>query len=89
VVTRFADAILVVIALIAFFLLWQGRAAAPALNGLSPDVQKQVMANYKDLAAILSERLERTFDLLVTKGLLPVFATLIGFLLGKQRAEGS
>jgi hypothetical protein len=60
------------------------RPAYPALVGLRVEDQKLAIENFKSLSDVLWERTSRTFDLIVIKALLPVFATVVGYLLGKR-----
>jgi hypothetical protein len=81
VATWFASIILAVIVIIsaALFFAWY----LPAPSG-SAATDKAAIDQYKALSDILSERAVKIFDLVITKALLPLFATLIGFILGKQ-----
>lgn len=60
------------------------RPAEPAIAGLKPDDQKLAIENFKLLSDVVWDRTSRTFDLIVIKALLPVFATIVGYLLGKR-----
>jgi hypothetical protein len=80
----FAGVILLFIFVICCVLLKDWYAPIPGLSNMPLANQKDAIEHYKDLTGILSERLEKTFDMLVTKGLLPLFATLLGFILGKK-----
>lgn len=60
------------------------RPSEPAISGLKPDEQKLVIENFKLMSDVVWERTSRTFDLIVIKALLPVFATVVGYLLGKR-----
>jgi len=60
------------------------RPAEPAISGLKPDEQKLAIENFKLMSDVVWDRTSRTFDLIVMKALLPVFATIVGFLLGKR-----
>lgn len=60
------------------------RPTEPAISGLKPDEQKLVIENFKLMSDVVWERTSRTFDLIVIKALLPVFATIVGYLLGKR-----
>jgi len=60
------------------------RPPEPALSGLKPDEQKLAIENFKLLSDVVWDRTSRTFDLIVIKALLPVFATIVGYLLGKR-----
>ena len=80
----FAAIILVSIIGISLFLLVVWRVPLPSLNDLPPEAQAASIQHYKDLTSTLAERNEKIFDLMVTKALLPLLATLIGYLLGKR-----
>jgi hypothetical protein len=60
------------------------RPAEPAISGLKPDEQKLVIENFKLISDVVWDRTSKTFDLIVIKALLPVFATIVGYLLGKR-----
>lgn len=83
----FAAGILVLIAIICGFALAQWRTQILSLNLIPRADQKDAIANFKELTTILDERTQKIFDLTITKGLLPIFATLIGFLLGKETSR--
>lgn len=59
---------------------------APSLVGMKPDDPsvKAAIDNYRQLSEIADRQLATTFDLLITKPLLPVLATLIGYLIGQS-----
>lgn len=83
----FAAGILLIICIVVVYLLLLWRVASPSLGSLSVTDQKAAVENFKELSAVIAERMEKIFDLIVIKGLLPVFATIIGFLLGKHGKE--
>jgi hypothetical protein len=56
----------------------------PMIAGLKPDEQKVVIENFKLISEVVWDRTSRIFDLIVIKALLPVFATIVGYLLGKR-----
>lgn len=80
----FAAMILLSILGISLFLLVAWRVPLPSLDTLPPEAQAASIQHYKDLTTTLAERNEKIFDLMVTKALLPLLATLIGYLLGKR-----
>jgi hypothetical protein len=61
------------------------RPSEPTLSGLKPDEQKLVIENFKAMSDVVWDRTSKTFDLFVIKALLPVFATIVGYLLGKRQ----
>ncbi len=79
-----AGAVLLLVAIISAVLLLDWHVPAPVLQNIPPEQQKEVIEQYKNLTGVLGERTEKMFDLMVTKALLPLFATLVGFLLGKR-----
>jgi hypothetical protein len=82
----FAWVLLGLISLICTTLLWEHHHIQLPQSASGSD-QKTAIENYKALTALIDERTERFFDLFVTKALLPVFTTLIGFLLGRRSRE--
>lgn len=60
------------------------RPPEPTISGLKPDEQKLVIENFKLMSDVVWDRTSKTFDLIVIKALLPVFATIVGYLLGKR-----
>ena len=60
------------------------RPPEPTLTGLKPEEQKLAIENFKALSDVVWDRTAKTFDLIVIKALLPVFATIVGYLLGKR-----
>jgi hypothetical protein len=83
VATWFAGIILTVIIGISLALFWTWYLPAPSVTGASAADQATI-TQYKALSDIVSDRAVKLFDLVITKALLPLFATLIGFILGKQ-----
>ncbi len=69
------------------FLIWGvhdwARIGVPLASASASD-QSPMIANFKALSDIESERVSKILDLAVTKTLLPVFTTVIGYLLGKR-----
>jgi hypothetical protein len=63
--------------------LWH-RPPEPAMSSLKLDEQKLAIENFKLMSDVVWDRTSRTFDLIVIKALLPVFATVVGYLLGKR-----
>jgi len=82
----FAWVLLGLIALICATLLWEHHHIQLPQAASGSD-EKTAIENYKALTALIDERTEKFFDLFVTKALLPVFTTLIGFLLGRRSKE--
>jgi len=82
----FAWVLLGLIALICATLLWEHHHIQLPQAASGSD-EKTAIENYKALSALIDERTEKFFDLFVTKALLPVFTTLIGFLLGRRSKE--
>jgi hypothetical protein len=82
----FAWVLLGLICVICATLLWEHHHVAMPQAGSAAD-QKTAIENYKALTDLIDERTEKFFDLFVTKALLPVFTTLIGFLLGRRSKE--
>ena len=66
---------------------WVHTPAPPALSGLSPDAQKTVIDNYKMLSDAVTARTNGVFDTFVLKAFLPLFATIVGFLLGHRQSS--
>ena len=62
------------------------RPDMPSLSGLKADEQKIAIENFKAMSEVVWDRTSKTFDLIVVKALLPVFATVVGFLLGKRES---
>jgi hypothetical protein len=62
------------------------RPELPSLSGLKLEDQKTTIDNFKAMSDVVWDRTSKTFDLVVVKALLPVFATVVGFLLGKREA---
>jgi hypothetical protein len=60
------------------------RPSEPTISGLKLDEQKLAIENFKLMSDVVWDRTSRTFDLIVIKALLPVFATIVGYLLGKR-----
>ena len=60
------------------------RPSEPTISGLKADEQKLAIDNFKLLSDVVWDRTSKTFDLIVIKALLPVFATVVGYLLGKR-----
>jgi len=60
------------------------RPAPPTMSGLKPEEQKAALDNFKFISEVLWDRTSKTFDLIIMKALLPVFATVVGYLLGKR-----
>jgi hypothetical protein len=84
VATWFAGVILAAVILFTAVLLFSvWYTPTPTLSGTTAD-QTSTIGQYKALTDILFDRVEKLFDLVITKALLPLFATLIGFILGKQ-----
>jgi hypothetical protein len=82
-VVGFGIAILALISLLCFFVAYESYTPALSLDKIPLAQQKETVANFKDLSGIVTERGEKIFDVMLSKGLLPVFATVIGFLLGQ------
>jgi hypothetical protein len=56
----------------------------PVITGLKPEEQKIAIDNFKLMSDTMWDRTSKIFDLMVIKALLPVFATVVGYLLGKR-----
>jgi hypothetical protein len=82
-VAGFAIAVLVLVAGVCIFVAVECYMPPLSLSKVPAADQKEAIANFKELSGILMERGEKIFDVMLSKGLLPVFATLIGFLLGQ------
>jgi len=82
----FAGSLLSLIFLICGTLLWEHHHIKLPQAGSGSD-EKTAIENYKALTTLIDERTEKFFDLFVPKALLPVFTTLIGFLLGRRSKE--
>jgi hypothetical protein len=72
---------------IMIFLIWGmydwTKVGAPQFAGGLTE-QTQAIANFKALADVELDRVAKVLDIAVTKTLLPVFTTVIGYLLGKR-----
>jgi hypothetical protein len=60
------------------------RPSEPDISRFKLDEQKLAIENFKLISDVVWDRTSRTFDLIVVKALLPVFATIVGYLLGKR-----
>jgi hypothetical protein len=78
----FATALLALIVFLCISLLWQWHVPMPAAGASGGAIE-----SYKALTELVDERTGKFFDLTITKTLLPVFTTLIGFLLGRRSKE--
>jgi hypothetical protein len=60
------------------------RPSTPDLAQLKLEDQKLAIDNYKVISEVAWDRTSRVFDLVIVKALLPIFATIVGYLLGKR-----
>lgn len=67
-----------------FDVLSSGPSKPVFASNLNAEQQKAVLENYKSLNSAVMERAKEMFDLMVVKALLPVFATIVGVLLGRR-----
>lgn len=89
VASRLAFALLLLIAsiLIAIIADWfVHRPPQPTITGLKLEDQKLAIDNFKNLSDVVWNRTSSMFDLVVIKALLPIFATVVGYLLGKRES---
>ena len=88
VIRIFAGAVFGLITLVTAGIIidWLIRSpATPAWPAtLSPATQEAALQNFEKLNKISMERAKDLFDLIIAKGLLPLFATIIGVLLGRR-----
>jgi hypothetical protein len=63
---------------------WLGQRPPDLTSNATPEQQKQLLESAKSLSDLQWERTSRFFDLVIAKALLPLLATLIGFLIGKR-----
>jgi len=87
VATCFAGALLLIISIVVISVLSQWTLSPPTLSNMPIADQKEAVERYKELSGVLTDRIEKFFDLTVTKALLPIFATIVGFLLGKRTGK--
>jgi len=67
------------------FLIWGMLDwASISVPRIGPGDQSKTIGDFKALSDAELERVTRILDLIVTKTLLPVFTTVIGYLLGKR-----
>jgi hypothetical protein len=66
---------------------WVHAPTPPAVSGLSAEAQKAAIDGYKALSDVVNDRTIRVFDAFVLKAFLPLFATIVGFLLGHRQSS--
>jgi hypothetical protein len=77
---------------VSLILLWMHAVAmphAPSLDGIKPDDPsvKATIENYRQLSEIADRSLSTTFDLLITRPLLPLLGALVGYILGQSKTK--
>jgi hypothetical protein len=65
-----------------------GGPPAPKLEGLTPEVAKAVIEQYRALVQIHDEAARARFDEIVLKALLPILTLVLGYVFGSQRNGG-
>ena len=68
-------------------LYWYQHAPAQPTLSSNPDSNKAILEQFRTQSDIALEQVSKMFDLLVAKAFLPIFATIIGFLLGKRESK--
>jgi len=92
-IRNFAYTVFALIALVTLVIvgdwLWHRPAVPTFASNVSDDLQKVALENFKSMNAVFMERAKDMFDLIIVKGLLPVFATIVGVLIGRRTDGGS
>jgi hypothetical protein len=65
---------------------WTG--VPPNLSNMTPDQAKALVENIKSLSDVASTRCLTIFDAIVTKALLPVFTSILGYIFGTRAVTG-
>ena len=66
------------------------RPSTPAItSSLTPEQAQALVTNYKALSLEARDSATQLFDALVIRALLPVFTSIVGFVLGKEVGRGS
>lgn len=72
---------LISIIIICFYLINLIRIGIPTTT-----LTETELADFESLSKIFFDHTTQLFDLIITKGFLPIFATILGYLLGESRA---
>jgi hypothetical protein len=57
----------------------------PDISTLKAEDATRILSQYKELRELNERELSEHFDLMIAKSLLPVLATLVGYMLGRKK----